>query len=212
MTFPFNILLFIHIVCGFTSLSAAAGAICTKKGEFTHRTCGKIFVLGMTGIFLTAIPMSLITHDIFLFLIAIFSYYFALSGFLFAKTRSDMASIYAWALAIIMLVTGLAMLAYSIFYLSFNNYQGTVLTIFGALSCTTAMSDLKTYYYKKAVGNFRIIKHLTAMLGATIATLTAFTVVNFQTHPAFIAWLAPTVLILPVIFYWRHRVSKWKSG
>jgi uncharacterized membrane protein len=207
----FNSLLFIHIVFGFTALSAAAGAISTKKGETIHRFCGKIFVSAMTGIVITAIPMSLIKHDLFLFLIALFSYYFAISGWLYATTRSGIASTLAWVIAIIMLCVGLAMINYSVFYLRENNYQFTVLTIFGTLSCINAISDLKAYYFKKAVGNYRIIKHLSAMLGATIATLTAFTVVNFHTNPEYLAWIGPTILITPLIVWWRIRVSNWIS-
>jgi hypothetical protein len=48
------------------------------------------------------------------------------------------------------------------------------------------------------------------MLGATIAALTAFTVVNIHTHPAYIAWIAPTILVLPVMLWWQKRVRAWK--
>lgn len=208
----FNTLLFVHIICGFTSLSAAAFALMSKKGESIHIFCGRLFVSGMTGIIATAIPMSIIKHDIFLFLIALFSYYFALSGWLYAKNRSGHASLLAWSLAILMLGIGIAMVCYSIFSQKQHHYQLTVLTVFGIIGCITSLSDLKTYYYHQAVGNFRIIKHLSAMLGATIATLTAFTVVNFQTHPEYLAWIGPTLLITPLIVWWRFRVAKWPNG
>jgi hypothetical protein len=44
------------------------------------------------------------------------------------------------------------------------------------------------------------------MLGGTIAAVTAFTVVNVRIEPAFVVWLAPTVVLAPVIAYWTARV------
>ena len=207
----FNALLVIHILAGFTSLSAAFGAILAKKGMPTHRLCGKVFVGGMTIIFCTAVPMSLINHDLFLFLIAFFSYYFALSGFMFARNRSGTPSVFAWIIAVIMLGIGITMLSYSLIHLHDQNYQNTVLIIFGIVSCLISTSDIKSYYYQSATGNERIIKHLSAMLGATIATITAFTVVNVHTNPGYIAWIAPTLVILPLIIWWKRKVMQGLS-
>jgi hypothetical protein len=52
----------------------------------------------------------------------------------------------------------------------------------------------------------RIAAHLGRMLGGTIAAVTAFTVVNVRIEPAFVVWLAPTVVLTPVIAYWTARV------
>lgn len=206
----FNSLLIVHITSGFTALTAAAGALLATKGAYRHRLCGKIFLYAMTGIFVTAIPMCYLTRDLFLFLIALFSYYFALSGYFYARNPTGIATSYAWTITIIMFWVALYMISYSLSHLHTHNYQITVLLIFGVLGCLTSIGDLKTYYFDEAVGNFRIIKHLTAMLGATIATCTAFTVVNFHTNPAYIAWIAPTIVIVPAILYWQQRVRKWQ--
>lgn len=204
----FNTILFIHIFFGFTALSAAAGAISTKKGATPHRLCGKVFVIAMSGIVLSAIPLSIMKHDIFLFLIAIFSYYFAISGFLFATNHTGKPSRIAWISSSIMLTIGILMLIYSYFSPTSNSSPASVLVIFGIIACITGYSDLKLYRTKPISGTFRIIKHLTAMLGATIATLTAFTVVNFHTNPAIIAWITPTLLIVPIILWWRIKLSR----
>lgn len=208
----FNLLLFIHIICGFTALTAAIGAISTKKGGRIHRLCGRIFVTGLTGIVITAIPMTIIKHDMFLFLIALFSYYFALSGWMYAKNRSGIASTLAWTISTLMLCLGFAMICYSLFHLHHNDYQANVLILFGVIASVTASADLKTYFYKNAIGNFRIVRHLSAMLGATIATTTAFTVVNFHSHPEYLAWIAPTIFITPLILWWRLRVMQWPQN
>jgi|TARA_B100000929_G_scaffold281854_1_gene261253 hypothetical protein len=43
------------------------------------------------------------------------------------------------------------------------------------------------------------------MMAGTIATVTAVLVVNVATDPVWIAWIAPTVVITPFIFYWNKR-------
>ncbi len=211
MTTVFNSLLVVHITSGFTALTAAFGALLTEKGMYLHRLFGKLFLYAMTGIFITAIPMCYITQDLFLFLIALFSYYFAISGYFYARNRTGIASKYAWTVTIMMFWVGLYMISYSLSHLHTHNYQVTVLLIFGILGCSTSIGDLKTYYFDEATGNLRIIKHLSAMLGATIAACTAFTVVNIHTNPAYIAWVAPTVVMVPLIFYWTRRVKQWKE-
>jgi hypothetical protein len=50
----------------------------------------------MVGIFLTAIPMSIINSNTFLFLIAIFSFYLAFAGMRFAKNRKGIATTIDW--------------------------------------------------------------------------------------------------------------------
>lgn len=207
----FHSLLMTHIICGFSALACAAGAMFTEKGMQRHRLFGRLFLYAMTGIFVTAIPMSYITENLFLFLIALFSYYFAISGYFFARNRTGIATTYAWTVAIIMFWVGLYMISYSLSHFHSQSYQVTVLLLFGILGCMTSIGDLKTYYFDEAIGNLRIIKHLSAMLGATIAACTAFTVVNIHTNPAWIAWIAPTVVIAPVIMYWNRRVKKWKE-
>lgn len=204
-------LLFIHIACGFTALSTAALALATKKGANFHRVVGKLFVVAMTGILFTAIPLSYLTKNIFLFLIALFSYYFAISGYLYAKHRDGKASPAAWLASILILFIGIGMVIYANLRINNNDYPSIVLTIFGVLAIMNGISDIKTYYQRIAIGRVRLIKHLSAMLAATIAAITAFTVVNITTHPAFLAWIAPTILITPIIYWWSYRVKSRKG-
>ena len=72
-----QILLTIHILAGTIALLCAALAVTSEKGKKLHVLSGRTYFWGMATIFLTAIPMSIITSNIFLFLIAIFSFYLA---------------------------------------------------------------------------------------------------------------------------------------
>jgi len=67
-----QILLPIHILAGTIALLFAALAITSEKGKRLHVLSGRAYFWGMATIFLTAIPMSIITSNIFLFLISSF--------------------------------------------------------------------------------------------------------------------------------------------
>ena len=96
-------LLPIHILAGTIALLAAAFAICSEKGKKIHITAGRTYFWGMAGIFLTASPMSIITSDVFLFLIAFFSFYLAFAGRRFAQNRKGIASLFDWITATFMI-------------------------------------------------------------------------------------------------------------
>ena len=85
--------------------------------------------------------------------------------------------------------------------------MGVVLVVFAAVGGALAFSDLYILRRRTYRGTLRIAVHLGRMLGGTIAALTAFTVVNVRIEPAFVPWLAPTVLLTPLIVYWVRRVT-----
>ena len=71
-------LLFIHILTGSISLIAAACAVLSSKGKKSPHYSGKNFTFGeWLLIFLTAIPMSIVSSNLFNFLVA---YFFILLG------------------------------------------------------------------------------------------------------------------------------------
>lgn len=203
----FILLLIFHVTFGFTALTAAFGALLCKKGFHYHRICGRFFITAMTGIVITAVPMSIIVHSFFLYLIAIFSYYLAFSGWRFATNRSGIASKLDWLASFIMLATGLIMISFGLNHFDAGNYQKIVIMIFGFIGTISAIGDLKTFIQKKATGLYRISKHLTAMLGATIAASTAFVVTNIHVEPRLLVWLGPTIVITPLIIWWKNHIK-----
>ena len=74
-----EILLPIHILAGIFVLLGAALSVLSEKGKKLHVLPGKTFFWSMVVIFSTAIPMSIISRNIFLSLIAVsYSYLFFL--------------------------------------------------------------------------------------------------------------------------------------
>ena len=201
-------LLPIHILAGTIALLAAAFAICSEKGKKIHITAGRTYYWGMAGIFLTALPMSIITSNVFLFLIAFFSFYLAFAGRRFAQNRKGTASIVDWIAVGLMIAAGLSMWVLAVFNSIENNSQYITLTVFGFIAIALGYSDYKTYKQQEATGKKRIARHLSNMMGGTIALVTAVLVVNVDIEPEWIWWVLPTVLIVPFIVWWNFKIMK----
>ena len=201
-----GILLSIHILAGSVALLSAASALLTEKGKKFHVLIGKAYFWSMVIIFLTAIPMSIITGNVFLFLIAIFSFYLAFSGMRFAKNRTGVPTRVDLIAVNFMLLSGIGMWILAIIFFIDNDSQFITLIVFGFLALFLGYGDFQTFKDQTAIGKERIAKHLTNMMGATIAVVTAVLVVNPPTNPEWVWWILPTVLITPVIFWWNKKV------
>lgn len=70
-----RIIMIIHIIAGIISLTSGPVAMLNQNGNRVHRISGKAFFYSMTVIFISAIYLSIVHQQLFLFLISIFSYY-----------------------------------------------------------------------------------------------------------------------------------------
>ena len=203
-----TILLPIHILAGTIALLCAALAVSSEKGKRLHVLSGRTYFWGMATIFLTAIPMSIISNNIFLFLIAIFSFYLAFAGMRFARNRKGVATTLDWISVSLMILSGLGMWILAAIYFSNTNTQYIVLLVFGFLAIALGYADFKSHKNKSAIGKERISRHLTNMMGGTIAVVTAVLVVNPPFEPEWVWWVLPTVMITPLIFWWNSKILK----
>ena len=199
-------LLVIHIFAGVIALLSAALALSTEKGKKFHVLSGKSYFWAMVLIFLTAIPMSILNSNVFLFLVAIFSFYLAFSGMRFARNRKGIPTRLDLIAVNFMFLSGAGMWILAIIFFINNNSQFITLIVFGFLALFLGYGDFQTFKDQTAIGKERIAKHLTNMMGATIAVVTAVLVVNPPTNPEWVWWILPTVLITPVIFWWNKKV------
>ena len=201
-----GILLSIHILAGSVALVSAALALSSEKGKKFHILIGKAYFWSMAIIFLTALPLSTITSNVFLFLITIFSFYLAFSGTRFAKNRKGVPTRIDLIAVNFMLLSGVGMWILAIIFFIDNNSQYITLIVFGFLALFLGYGDFQTFKNQTAIGKERIAKHLTNMMGGTIAVVTAVLVVNPPANPEWVWWILPTFLITPVIFWWNKKV------
>ena len=200
-----GILLSIHILAGTIALLCSALAVSSEKGKKFHVLSGRTYFWCMVAIFLTAIPMSIINSNTFLFLIAIFSFYLAFAGMRFAKNRKGIATTIDWIAVSLMILSGLGMWALAITYFISDNSQYITLLVFGFIALALGYGDYRSHKNKAATGKERIAKHLTNMMAGTIAVITAVLVVNVNIEPIWIWWVLPTVVITPIISYWNKK-------
>jgi hypothetical protein len=178
------LLLTLHIAAGGVARVAAGVAIATAKGGRWHVRSGRIFALGMLVIFLTAVPMTIIRPNLFLFLVAVFSFYLVLTGWLRATNRSGVPTVADWVAATIMAVASVAMSVWAVALLRGTSPLGIVLLVFAGVGWGAVPAvDLYFLHGRRYRGIDRIIAHLARMLGGATAALTAFTVVNAHAEP-----------------------------
>ncbi|WP_340104867.1 hypothetical protein [Rhodohalobacter sp. 8-1] len=131
----FTTLLIIHITSGSLALLGALGVASTKIFDVRHKwhlNAGRLFFSGMTLVFVTTLPMTLIKPNLFLFLIGIFSFYLAWTGWRKALNRSGVPCNQDFAAAIIMGVTGLVMVGWGGWSTQSGDGNGITLMVFGA--------------------------------------------------------------------------------
>ena len=123
----------------------------------------------------------------------------------FARNRKGIATTLDWIAVSLMILSGLGMWILAAIYYTNNNSQYIVLLVFGFLAVFLGYIDYQSHKDKTATGKARIAKHLTNMMGGTIAVITAVLVVNPPSAPEWVWWVLPTALIVPVIFWWNRK-------
>ena len=208
----YQVLLYLHIAAGAIALVCGVGASMVKQMNWAHhwhQRFGRSFFYAMLSIFLTALPLSLISQNLFLLLISLFTFYFAYTGWRYAINRSGKPEPQDWWVLKAMLAVCVFMLAYGVFlYVHKSDGNGVTLCIFGCIGVINAWRHYQSFRSGIFNGKQRIAVHATMMLAGSIATVTAFIVTNFSMNPAWVLWLAPTVAITPYIIYWNVKLLK----
>ncbi len=206
-------LLVIHIAAGSIALLTALVALVTAKGGVIHVRAGRVYAIGMTLIFLTAVPLAILGADVFLLLIAVFSFYLVFAGWRFARNRSRRPQPVDWAAVAIMGLTGLGMWGYAVVLALSGSGQWVTMLAFGFIAVALSVADGLFFNQGRATRrrpapHLRIQRHLTNMMAGTIATVTAVMVVNVSMDPVWLPWLLPTVVITPLIVWWNVRTAR----
>ncbi|AVG23686.1 DUF2306-like membrane protein [Pontimonas salivibrio] len=209
--FIIEMLLIIHVLSGVVALVAAFVAVGVAKGATFHRRVGTVFFWAMLGVGITAIPVTFVRPNPFLFFIALFSFYMAFAGYRRGRrlhVDEGIDVIAAW----LMLVFGVVMIGYGVFMVVSDEPLGWALASFGGLGLSFGLEDVVKARRTPAHAE-RVSVHLSRMLGGTIATITA--VLVQQVSPLVddpleqvALWLGPTVVLVPVIVLWTWRIAK----
>ena len=160
---------------GFNGCSFGSSVCIGQKSSYYS---GQNILLGNDYNFFNSNTHSIVSGNVFLFLIAIFSFYLAYAGMRFARNRTGIANIFDWVAVGLMILSGTLMWCLAIYYFINNNSQYITLIIFGFIAISLGYTDFRGYRNKSAIGKQRIAGHLTNMLAGAIAVITAALVTN----------------------------------
>ena len=202
-------LLLLHILSGTIALAAAGLAVGSTKGGRLHRRSGNIYALAMLITGASALVLSIVNPNAFLFAVGVFSLYLVFTGWRAAMLRDGRPRLADHAGGGVMALAGVGMLGWGAQGLiAGTGAQPVILLVFGSIGLTFALMDWRDWARGPVTGKARIARHLGRMLGGTIATITAAGVVNLGFLPDLVVWLGPTVLITPLIFWWTARTMR----
>lgn len=202
----FNFLLIVHIAGGSLSLLLGSYILLTKKGGKTHRLLGNIYFISMLTAAVVAFPMSYLHPNYFLFIVAVFTAYMLLTGKRYLKkTKLTPVSFVDWLLTGCMLAAAILFIIFGTLLLVQHKSFGIVFIVFGAIGLLYVAQDYKNFKGKSKIINFGLTTHLQRMIGSYIASATAFLVVNNTILPSILAWLLPTLILVPLILKWSRK-------
>ena len=203
---PFKFLLILHITGGTISLLLGAFILAKKKGNRLHKLIGQIYFFALLMASLVALPMSYLHTNYFLFIIGVFTSYMLVSGKRYInKVEDTPIKLADWLITFLMFVFALFFIGLGGFNIFNANIFGIVLIVFGAIGLLFVYQDYINFTGKSPIKNFGLTTHLQRMIGSYVASVTAFLVVNNTLLPGIIAWLLPTVIIVPLIVRWTRK-------
>ncbi|HMP31656.1 MAG TPA: hypothetical protein PKD85_18785 [Saprospiraceae bacterium] len=198
-----QILLYIHIIAGSMSLISGSIILSLKKGDQFHKLLGRLFFYSLAISMIFSVPISIQKSNVFLFIIAVWTLYMLITGLRSLK-KINIKNVNAvdWLITLVMLFFGIILSGYGVFALIKGSLMGLVAIVFGAISLLLVLSDIRFYRAEGKYKNQFLIIHIQRMVGAYIASITAFVVVNNTVLPNVVAWLLPTIILVPLIIYW----------
>ena len=200
-------LLYLHILAGFISLGIAYVLLFIKKGNKRHKKLGMIYVYGMSTIFVTAIPLSLLGEfNPFLFVIAIFSFYLAFSGYRQGRDRNGAREQIDKVLGVFITATSILFYTMAVSLYLIEDSMWITSVIFGTIALVFGINDSRRMKIVERPDFYdRTNLHLNLMLGGTVATTTAFIVTIDPFSILWLNWVAPTIVGTPIIIYFSRR-------
>ena len=204
-----------HVLVGFVALFAGLGALGTSKGRRRHRRFGRAYIVAMAAVSGTALalyPMDPGPARQFLALIAVFSFYFAFSGYrvLSRKRPADDPAAVDWVAVGLFGLASAGLVATGVLQYRAGSDFAPVLLVFGAIGTGFAVTDVWKFRRDTEAGAW-VGEHVIRMGAGYIATVTAFSSVNFLFLPLVARWLWPTLLGTPLLVYFG-RVYEDRFG
>ena len=209
----YQITLIAHVIAGTLALLSGPIAMMRQDGGNLHRLAGKTFFRSMMIIAATGLGMAWYRSSLFLVLIGVFSFYITFTGYRALSLKNLHYGVKAgwqdWTALVVCGIFGIFQLITGGYNLFQGDSFGIVSLVFGTIFTLRIVSDFRRFTYNNGERKSWLYVHIGNMMGAYIAAVTAFLVQNVQIEPAFIVWIAPTILITPFITF---TIRKFRRG
>ena len=208
----------IHIVAGTLALLTGLFAILFRNKVKIHRPLGRIYFWCMTLIFFSAIYMSFVKTNVFLFCVAFFTYYACLTAYRALRLKKlhldQKPSRFDWGVEIFFGGMHLAFVLFALYQFTKGETTLAIVSlVFGVFGIQGNLNTIKRFRKRLVFKNYWLLAHIGGMLGSYIGAITAFTVNNSK-HiplPSVVLWLGPTAFLVPFIIYELRRHER-KAG
>ncbi len=210
-----EIFIYIHAFFGGVGLITGIASIVVKKGRLNHKRLGKWFSWSMIISSAISLVIARMPNHIntFLFLIGIFTIYMVLAGnraLTFKSIKKTKANLTDKLVSGSMAFSALLMIGFGINGL-INGYSHSILYLFfGIIGLFLPYGDYKLFKSTLENRKLWLINHLSRMLGALIASVTAFIVAGMHQDTLW-AWITPSVLGTAYIIYWIKKTKGKKK-
>lgn len=202
----FKVFLYFHIAGGTLGLLAGTYITIAKKGDKLHKLVGKIFSVSMLGAGISSLILATIHHINFLFAVGVFTIYLVGTGWRFLYFKHNPKPILIdWLLFVFMILGCIGFIYMGLISIVDKEYFGVIILIFAWRGASFLINDYKIYKGQYIAKNYWLLLHFQRMMGAYIASLTAFAVVNWPYKLSFIAWLLPSIILVPLIVKWTNK-------
>jgi hypothetical protein len=219
-----KMLLAIHVAGGSAALLSMLVPLVARKGGRTHVRAGWVFVAGMAIVSLTALALSAARFffdprpqaqaaGVFLFYIAILTGAGVSAGMRALRgKRRTAASRHPWdiGVAALLTLTGAGVAVYGV------ALHVPLFVIFSAVGIANGVGQLR-YWLRPPTSHMHWwYEHMSGMLGACIAAVTAFLVNNAGnfglSNASLVVWLAPAIIGGPASAIWRAYYRRKFEG
>lgn len=199
----YHIMLVVHIIAGAVALLSGLIALGLFKSTPKHKLYGKAFFYAMVVIFITAVLLSLYRGLDFLLCIAFLSFYSAYRGVRALKfLKGARFAWYDYLSGGAVMCAGLYLVIQGAGYGLDDQWSGMIIAgAFGLLTMALAVGSMREGMRMPSGSPAWFRTHKSAMGGALIATMTAFTVTAVDFLPDLVRWLGPTLLLTPALSY-----------
>ncbi|MBH69011.1 MAG: hypothetical protein CMM58_11705 [Rhodospirillaceae bacterium] len=227
-----NLTILLTISNTFGAVACFTGIIglLARKGSGIHRVVGRIFFISLLGVVGAEIWVNLHANEFTMFLVALLSGYFGISGYRCLYLNRSMGRYFVFASRPGVLDKGLAQLNIIIclalsFWAGINlqDIEGFLKNVSKAFEITTLLTlsllglvisynDIRRFRAANIVERDWLRRHSIRMIISFVGVGILVLENNFVGVPEIVRWLLPVALGIPLMVFWCCRITRWMKN